>query len=291
MGLVLALPTGCGDDGTAPIDTPQAVSVSINPDTVTLPIGESHQVTVLALDSAGSVILGAPFVFAIADSTIARVNSSGRVSGTGPGTTTLVAVSGEASASVPVQVFYIAQDDFDVASLDRYELHESSAGVESGWRVQNGMLRVVGELDQALAIRQDVAFFDGWVETDVNYADDGGLVLRFLDNDNYLLLAVRDDATPEIPDRNIEIYQRRQGMFYSIATYGGVNIDWPRGVSRRIRFEARGEILRAFVNGVEVESAVLPAPHRPGNIGLRHKGWAPDWEARYEVFRWRSYPP
>ncbi len=123
------------------------------------------------------------------------------------------------------------------------------------------------------------------IETDT--IDDGGLVLRFQDNDNYYLLAIRDDDSfPPRGEENLKIYRRDAGAF---PTLWSADIVWPRGVRHVIRFMAEGNLLSVFVDGELVGSVVDEAPLPAGGFGLRHYGESSEWLSRYDSFRWQAF--
>src|SRR5687767_10171271 len=64
------------------------------------------------------------------------------------------------------------------------------------WRIDAGELVGRGPAIQAVLIRQEVWFEEGWVEATSSRADDGGLVLRYRSPGDYYLLAFRDDDAP-----------------------------------------------------------------------------------------------
>lgn len=57
---------------------------------------------------------------------------------------------------------------------------------------------------QALAIRNNLSFANGWVETTTSQVADGGLILRMVGSLNYYMLAIRDDS--RYGHANIQIY-------------------------------------------------------------------------------------
>ena len=288
--LLLAAPSACGDDGTGPSSREVAtIALSIAAAEVTL--GDTVNVYAVAQDSTGREIPHAAVALAVADTSIAALAGARRLVGKRVGMTTLLAVSDTVITRLEIRVVARGEDAFSANSLSEYSIFGSSPDPHLAWSVSGGQLRALGTFYQAVAIRKDVTYADGWVETELDYADDGGLVLRFADNGNYLLAAIRDDASRTLlQTRNLEIYERRNGTFFSIATFGGVDVAWPRGTSRRVRFEARGSLVRILVDGQVADSTHATSRLGRGGVGLRHKGDAADWEVRYETFRWRGEP-
>jgi hypothetical protein len=118
-------------------------------------------------------------------------------------------------------------------------------------------------------------------------ADDGGLVLRFSDNQNYYLLAIRDDWAP-FPRNidNLQIYKRTgagQGGFVSMWRK---DVTWPRGVPHVIRFEAHGNRLTVYFDAREVGTVSDPSHLTGEGIGVRHYGSDASWITRYRRVSW-----
>ena len=180
------------------------------------------------------------------------------------------------------------EDTFSTNSLGRYDAFEASP---STWEMQNGTLSASGFALQSVLIRKDVSMANGWVETTSSRADDGGLVIGFQDNDNYYLLAFRDDSAPGPRGwRNLALYKRR-GPFEFTEVWT-LDIVWPRGTPRTFRLELDDARLRVFVDGsvVGAWTDILEAP-LTGGVGVRHYGDNDAWETRFEVFRWRELLP
>ncbi|MDB4948698.1 MAG: hypothetical protein JWM27_1347 [Gemmatimonadetes bacterium] len=183
----------------------------------------------------------------------------------------------------------VGEESFRSPGLPRFTQH---ATVGAAWRVAGGVLEVSGAGDQSVLIRDGSVVEDGWVEVRSDHADEGGLVLRFVDNDNYYLLAFRDDGSL-LGFRNVEFFRRRAGHFQILTPGYGKDIPWPRGVERTVRFEAVENVLRVYVDGVLVDSVADPEPiMQPGAVGLRYHDVpeAPGSDfSRYRSLRWQAY--
>lgn len=169
-----------------------------------------------------------------------------------------------------------------VAALGDYTAY-SDDGI--AWRLGD---RISGEgyANQSVLIRDGAALGDGWVETATGHADDGGLVLRFQDNSNYYLLAIRDDAGPEPRGAgNLKVYRRDGGRFRELWS---ADVAWPRGERRTVRFEAEGSLLNVYLDGELIGSVVDSAPLPAGGFGLRHHGGSQEWTTRFDAFRWQA---
>jgi hypothetical protein len=184
------------------------------------------------------------------------------------------------------------EDRFDLDSRQEY------AGYSEGganWSVDDGRLIGSGPARQSVLLRRGVRAADGWVETESSRADDGGLVLRFVDASDYYLLAFRDDQAPAPRgERNLALYHHEHGRYDEMWSR---DVDWPRGTLRRIRFSADGPRLRVELDGVSLVT------HKPaqgwndaspssaaGGMGMRHYGADAGWITHFEVFRWHTGP-
>ncbi|HEV7591187.1 MAG TPA: hypothetical protein VGO40_23955 [Longimicrobium sp.] len=181
------------------------------------------------------------------------------------------------------------EDSFTTPSLVSYAPYADGGGYN--WSIQNGTLVASGPAFQAVLTRVGLQMTNGWVETVSSRADDGGLVLRFQSGSNYYLLAFRDDAAP-IPrgSENLAVYHH-EGTAYDQMWVK--NVDWARGTSHTIRFEAADDRLRVYFDGVQqVELTPSPAinDHAPytgaGSLGLRHYGADATWITSFDTFRW-----
>jgi uncharacterized protein YjdB len=111
-GVATITATSEGQSGTSsvtvnPVQPPPPVpvaSVSVNPSTVTVTVGGSQTVTATPLDAVGNPLTGRVITWSSANTGIAAVNSSGVITATGVGNTTVTATSGGQSGVVTVNV-------------------------------------------------------------------------------------------------------------------------------------------------------------------------------------------
>ena len=185
------------------------------------------------------------------------------------------------------------EDRFDGPDLEAYT--EFSDGGES-WRLAGGSLLATGPAIQSVLVRNRLQIADGWVETESARADDGGLVLRFRAEDEYYLLAFRDDAAPAPRGTyNLAMYHKYGGEYRELWR---ADVRWPRGTSHAVRFEADGPFLRAWFDGRLVGQVTSspevndPRPYRGwGRVGLRHYGSDATWVTKFTTFRWHDANP
>lgn len=107
--------------GTAEITVKDSVaSVTVSPDSVDLQAGDSTQLTAVAKDTAGIVLIGHSTSWVTSDETIATVDSTGLVHAVGPGTATVAAtVDGESgtaevvvTSALPSHVVSVLANDY-----------------------------------------------------------------------------------------------------------------------------------------------------------------------------------
>lgn len=202
--------------------------------------------------------------------------------------TSIVVLTGCSSATRPGAG---GHDSFGSKSLSSYT-HYSDNG--NPWQVSPDTLKADGVGLQSVLIRNGSGFSDGYVEIETNHVDDGGLVLMFLDNEHYYLLAIRDDSSPQPrPQENLEIYERSGSGAGGFHILWLKDIVWPRGTAHRIRFSVFAGAFSVFVDGDLVGTLQRSPPFTGGTgFGIRHYGITPDWHDRFRNFSWSEmrYP-
>lgn len=170
-------------------------------------------------------------------------------------------------------------DTFERNTLSSYTIYNTP----DAWFIAGGHLIGGTAAQQSVVIRRGEMMTDGWVETETDYATDGGLVLRFQGDGNYYLLAIRDDS--RFGWANLEMYRGVGGVFERIAD--PVDLFFTPGDKRTIRFEARGTTLTGSIDGTVVIQAGDDS-YRTGGFGLRHDNTRgePGITSRFDVLRW-----
>jgi hypothetical protein len=185
----------------------------------------------------------------------------------------------------------VEEDTFDANSLSKYASFSDGG---ANWVIQNGSLFGTGPANQSVLIRDGVSLTDGWVEAVSSTADDGGLVLRFKDAQNYYLLAFRDDAAPSPRGGlNLAVYHHTGSAYDQMWVK---DVIWARGTAHTLRFEAAGGQLRVYFDGelqVELTTPGLgindPAPYTgAGGVGVRNYGADNSWLSGFDAFRWHA---
>lgn len=261
-------------------------AITLSPTQAFFAVGETRQFVATRVDTYGNSITDRPVAWTSNNMAVATVNAqTGMVTAMSAGNAEIRATTEgrTAIAAVKVGAGGIGTDTFDSGSLDQYTQYSD---VTTSWTVANGVLTAGGTGQQSHLIRGSVQFIDGWVEADMDRADEGGLVLRFRDPGNLYLLAIRDNGSI-LGHRTVEIFKRVNGQFQVLAY--GVPVNWPRGEVRTVRFEAVGSSLRAYVNGVLAHQATDTSITQGGAVGMRYHD-VPETPttdvARYLTFRW-----
>ncbi|HBC92572.1 MAG TPA: hypothetical protein DCZ10_06610, partial [Pelotomaculum sp.] len=165
------------------------------------------------------------------------------------------------------------QDAFNVDQLAEYT---SGGDVTATWVVSGGVLTGTGGT-QATLIKNNLLLQDVEIEVNSDQADNGGIIARYQDNNNYYLLNVRDDTgTAGI---NIRLFKRVSGVFTAIA---GVDLIWVRGTSKLIKFALHGSRIEAYFDGQRVIS-IEDTTFSGGGVGLRNT--ETDVASRYLDFK------
>ena len=173
-------------------------------------------------------------------------------------------------------------DTFDnVRALRNYTIYNTP----EAWSLLGGYLKGSPAAVQSVVIRNGATIANGYVETETEteQVGDGGLVLRFVSSGNYYLLAIRDDSV--LGHANLEMYVAAGGSFTTIA--GPVNLNFPAGTRKSVRFEASGTSLRGYVDDTLVLQAA-DARYSSGGFGLRHDNTRRfgSLESRFDLLRW-----
>lgn len=161
-------------------------------------------------------------------------------------------------APLPAPVW---QDLFDADKLSQYT---SGGAVAGTWAVSGGVLTGTGGT-QATLVKKDLLLQDCDIVINSDQAQDGGIIARYQDVNNYYLLALSDDSGSS-PASNLNLYKRVGGTLTNLAT---ADVTWARGVSKPIKFTPRGSRLEAYFDGVKVISKT-DTTFSGGSVGLRN---------------------
>ena len=233
---------------------PVPTTVAVTPDTVAFTaLGQTAQLAAEVRDQAGRVMAGVPVSWSSADTTVAAVDSAGRVTAAGSGTTTIIAASGEASGEAVVTVMQSAGSVVVSPPADTIALGDT--------------LRLVAEAFDENGHRVEGAQFN-WSSSDVSVAtvDASGLV-GGAGEGTAMITATAGDAlgtseiTVENPDRAalVALYHATDGPNWKrsdnwltdapLREWHGIGSEWHEG----------GERVDRLLLGNNGLSGVLPA--------------------------------
>lgn len=153
------------------------------------------------------------------------------------------------------------RDNFENNMLWKYTLSSDSPGT---WNMQQGQLQGGGGV-QSLRLVPNILAADVKLTLQGYYIDDGGMILRYLDNSNYYLLTMADLSSSGAG--TFRIYKRVGGSFTQISA--DIHVSFPRFSIHEFSFEAVGNTLNVYMDGVVVGSATDSTFSGAGRIGFR----------------------
>lgn len=158
-------------------------------------------------------------------------------------------------------------DDFSTDTLSSYTM--TMDGGSPSAAIAGGVLTITSPAGcQASLTRNGTSILNGYVEADIDTAQDSGLLLRFQDQNNFYLLAISDDSGSN-PTINLTLYRRVSGTFTALSSYDAV---FPRGTQKTIKLYASGTSIKAAFDGVDVISVTDSSITSAGKIGMRGNG-------------------
>lgn len=169
-------------------------------------------------------------------------------------------------------------DTFITGALSSYIIHNTPGA----WYVSSGQLVADSSAKQSVVTRNGLTIANGYVQTETSQSPDGGLVLRFLDKDNYYLLAVRDDS--RYGYANLQISKFLNGVVSDLSDQ--YDVEWPADSVRTVKFEASGTTLKGYVNGELIVQVTDPS-FASGGAGLRsHSASGQNLTSRFNELVW-----
>jgi hypothetical protein len=192
------------------------------------------------------------------------------------GTTLGVDVSPDASTWTDVSSgngspipYYTMQPDpyvdaFPIDSHANFTATFLSGGAAGTWTWDTANARVVGSGGtNAVETYDALSFSDGYVESDLDYADVAGIGLRWTGASNSYYLKIRDDSSSTGgPSQTIQLFKVVSGTKTQIGA--NVSISFVRGTPHRVHFEAVGTTLSVWWDGVVVLTATDSSISGPG---------------------------
>ncbi|HOV80320.1 MAG TPA: LamG domain-containing protein [Bacillota bacterium] len=152
------------------------------------------------------------------------------------------------------------QDTFDTDQLSQYT---SGGNTPATWAVSGGVLMGTGG-SQATLIKNDLLLQDCDIVVNSDQAEQGGIIARYQDNNNYYLIRLGDDSSA-LASTNITLFKRVAGTFTQLAV---ADVAWSRGTSATIKFTLHGTRLEVYFNSIKVIS-ITDTTFTGGGVGLR----------------------
>jgi len=270
LGAVLVLAAGWGCGGTPTGNSVPVASVTIEPDGVTLGIGQTVQLAVTLRDAAGAVLTDRSVTFSSTNASVVTVSSTGVVSAEAAGTASVTAAAEAETDAVTILVqpappgALTAADNFDRADGP---LGPNWGGQTANLTLESGEVSMIQTTGNTGAVWAADAFGPDQFSEVVIGSLNGGSILDF---------------------RGIQVFTRFQSAtslryaFHYFADIGDYQIKFdggtpgevlatlpapPPGPGDVLRVEVRGSTIRGFVNG----QLVLQATHTQltgGEIGF-----------------------
>lgn len=149
----------------------------------------------------------------------------------------------------------------------------------AGYSVADGDLIGAGSNQQLIRTGVEPAGA-AFIEAEISTHDDGGLVLRYVDDSNHYLMAVRDRTGSFT---SLQLYRKESGSYTSLTTVTGLSIFRGDDPPHVIRFEAVPTVggnqwLRCFVDGV-LRIERFDDTYTTGGLGVRTGDTPTRWQS------------
>lgn len=159
-------------------------------------------------------------------------------------------------------------DDFSANTIANYTIR--AQGATGTWAVTSGQMTcTLAGATQSILTPTGSSFTDGYVETDVTYADDGGIVARVADANNYYLLAFHDASANSGTPNTFTIYSCVGAGFTALASNVAIPGGWTRGTSKTFRLTLSGSSISVSIDGTVLSTVTDVNITAAGNYGLR----------------------
>lgn len=152
------------------------------------------------------------------------------------------------------------QDLFGSDSLGQYI---SSGSAPTTWSVAGGKLLGSGGTN-GLLTKKNVVLKDCEIVINCDQCADGGIIARYVDDNNFYAMYTRDDGAATA--YNFVITKVQGGTWTTLWSTNSVT-DWPRGTSRECRFVLKGNRLECWYYG-RLLGVVYDNTFTSGAVGL-----------------------
>lgn len=158
------------------------------------------------------------------------------------------------------------EDDFE----DAGQLANYTDVSGTGWAISGGVLVAPPTSADNYIIRNGISPAGAaFIETVVARQRQGGLILRYVDSDNFYLLQISDDSGVAASN-NLQLYRKLTGVYTLL---GGLNLNFTRGDAHTVRFEASvgldgNQRFRCYFDGL-IRIEAIDNNHTSGGMGVR----------------------
>jgi len=155
----------------------------------------------------------------------------------------------------------------DSFQTDTSALYTAGGDVAATWTFDTANARLVGTGGtQGTLVRNGRTLSDGTITAIYTQAEDAGILLRYQDNNNYYMLAIRDNSSSQLGDHSLRLYKRVASSFTAL---GLADVNFVRGTAHTISISATGSALAVSFDGVQVFTA-SDAAFSSGLAGVRN---------------------
>lgn len=169
-------------------------------------------------------------------------------------------------------------DNFSSNTLGNY--NSAAQGTLATWGITSNQMVGTGGT-QAILTAKVVTFLNGYVQASVTYADDGGIILRSLDANNYYLLTFHDGSATSAPN-TYSIYKCVGGTFTPLSLNQPISGGWTRGVLKVFRFAITSSTLTVKIDDTLINTVTDSSLTSSGFFGMRNGSSGSS--SKYSVF-------
>ncbi|HTJ49432.1 MAG TPA: hypothetical protein VL443_08280 [Cyclobacteriaceae bacterium] len=175
-------------------------------------------------------------------------------------------------------------DGFDTITSDNYIQTFKTGGSDAVWSYDTNYSRLIatGGSD-AVYVYQEIFHDDIDMSSDLDRADSGGIIWRYIDNSNFYYLLVSDTLTSNGTKNTATVYKvsgntktslGSEVIAYDVGTSTGSSytVKFTRGTFRRFRVIMADDTITVFVDDNQLFSCVDSAPLSSGYMGLYTNG-------------------
>lgn len=171
-------------------------------------------------------------------------------------------------------------DDFSTNTLSQYTQY---ANTPITWSIASGFLSCSSGSGskQSILTRNGVSFSNGEASCVITVADDAGLVIRLVDNNNYYVAVICDGSSVAGAgvQNTVKLFKRVAGSFTQLGTTQ--TISFTRGIPQTFAIAASGTTITVKLNGTALIT-VTDSSLSSGRCGPR----SDSNQAQFDSFTW-----